>query len=206
MIDTIPDPHPIAMQNADVTFYAQAFSSVECEQYLSQLTESLEWHQPQITAATGTFILPRLVAWYGDPGLMYSYSGVTLHASPWTTPLLATKARVEAVIGSAFNSVLLNLYRDHNDSVGWHSDDEPELGVHPIIASVSFGSTRQFLFRHKHDLYDKHTLELTSGSLLLMRGTTQEFWKHQVPRSKAACGPRLNLTFRTIVSAQGQVD
>jgi alkylated DNA repair dioxygenase AlkB len=110
------------------------------------------------------------------------------------------KARVEQVADVPFNSVLLNLYRDGRDSVAWHSDDEPELGENPVIASVSFGAERRFQFKHKHNPDLRQTIDLTHGSLLLMRGTTQHFWKHQIPKTQKPCGARINLTFRTIIS------
>jgi alkylated DNA repair dioxygenase AlkB len=145
------------------------------------------------------FPLPRLTAWYGDPGTHYTYSGIQLNALPWTAPLLELKNRVETVVETAFNSVLLNYYRDQRDSVGFHSDDEWELGDQPIIASVSVGEVRPFLLKHKTrpDLKPVR-LNLASGSLLLMRGETQRHWRHGVNKEQCPCGPRVNLTFRRI--------
>jgi len=143
--------------------------------------------------------VPRLTAWYGDEGKSYRYSGHTYHPQPWSSALLEVRRAIEPVCGVVFNSVLLNYYRDERDSVGWHSDDEPELGVNPVIGSVSFGATRSFQLRHKQDRKQKLTVELSNGSLLVMRGPTQHHWLHQVPKSAAAKGARVNLTFRAIL-------
>ncbi len=121
-----------------------------------------------------------------------------MQPEPWTAPLLEIKAAVEKHTAGAFNSVLLNLYRDGDDSVAWHSDDEPELGPEPLIASVSFGATRKFQLRHQVDAARRVDLELTHGSLLVMRGPTQRCWKHQIPKTARAVDPRVNLTFRII--------
>ena len=119
----------------------------------------------------------------------------------WTRPLLTIKNKIEKITKHCFNSVLLNQYRHRKDSVSWHSDDEPELGKEPIIASVSFGATRQFMLKHKSKTEIKPiTLNLNSGSLLLMKGKTQECWLHQVPKTRKEVSPRINLTFRTILT------
>ena len=132
--------------------------------------------------------------------MTYAYSGVSLTALPWTPELLTLKGKVEELCASSFNSVLLNYYRDHRDSMGFHADDEPELGLFPTIASVSIGEERQFVLKHKHrrDI-DDIRLPLPSGSLLLMKGATQANWKHGVPKESKLCGPRVNLTFRNIL-------
>ena len=141
---------------------------------------------------------PRLVAWYGDPGARYKYSGLIVEPQSWTNELLTLKAQVEAASECAFNSVLLNWYRDGRDSMGWHSDDERELGLHPTIASVSLGTERRFLLRRKDDHTCKHEFLLKNGSLIVMRGATQHFWQHQVPKSLRVSQGRINLTFRAI--------
>jgi alkylated DNA repair dioxygenase AlkB len=139
---------------------------------------------------------PRLTAWYGDDGKAYVYSGIINHPLPWTALLLALKAKAEGFAENAFNSVLLNYYRDGSDSVGWHADDEPELGERPVIASLSFGATRTFELRRRTT--GKVTkVPLTSGSILVMRGTTQHHWIHRVPK-EPGCASRINLTFRFI--------
>ncbi|PIQ22289.1 MAG: alpha-ketoglutarate-dependent dioxygenase AlkB [Cytophagales bacterium CG18_big_fil_WC_8_21_14_2_50_42_9] len=143
--------------------------------------------------------LPRLTAWYGDPGKTYQYSGIQNEPLPWIPALLEIKQAVETLAGVPFNSVLLNYYRHGQDSMGWHADDEPKLGTNPVIASVSFGQTRRFNFRHRTiKALPKKSVLLTHGSLLLMQGSTQHFWQHQLPKTKAISAPRLNLTFRII--------
>jgi alkylated DNA repair dioxygenase AlkB len=121
-----------------------------------------------------------------------------MRPEPWSEALLEIKARIEGVSPTTFNSVLMNLYRDGRDSVGWHSDDEPELGEMPVIGSVSLGGTRSFVLRHKKRKVPALELELTHGSYLLMKGSTQRFWKHRVPRTTDRVEPRINLTFRRI--------
>jgi alkylated DNA repair dioxygenase AlkB len=141
---------------------------------------------------------PRLVAWVGDPSAVYTYSGLRHEPLPWTPALATLRAELERRTGLAFNSVLCNLYRDGRDSVGWHADDERELGPDPLVASFSFGATRRFQFRHRRS---EHKLQLlmTHGSLLLMRGTTQRHYRHQVPKEPAVTTARINLTFRLVL-------
>jgi alkylated DNA repair dioxygenase AlkB len=140
---------------------------------------------------------PRLVAWIGDANAVYTYSGVRHEPLPWTPALAALRAQLQHS-GLTFNSVLCNLYRDGRDSMGFHSDSEPELGPDPLVASLSLGATRRFQLRHRTA---EHKLELpsTHGSLLLMRGTTQRFYRHAVPREPAITAARINLTFRRIL-------
>ena len=171
----------------------------ETEDFMQRLLDETPWQQETITLWGKRHQQPRLSAWYGDPGSSYSYSGVVLTPHPWTATLLRIKSDVEAACGTRFNSVLLNLYRDENDSVGWHSDAEPELGSCPVIASVSLGETRIFRLRHKAKKEMKPLqLELGDGSMLLMAGKTQYCWQHAVMKERAPRGPRINLTFRTI--------
>ena len=149
-----------------------------------------------------TYLQPRLVAWYGDEGASYEYSGKRYEALPWTPLLLDLRERVEGAAAVRFNSVLLNYYRDQRDSVAMHSDDERELGSEPVIASLSLGETRTLVFRHKSDRAQKTMrLPLESGSLLLMKGPTQRCWQHGVPKETRPCGPRVNLTFRQVLTA-----
>jgi len=141
---------------------------------------------------------PRLTAWYADPGLFYRYSGVTHLGTGWTPALLEVKKCVEQASESRFNSLLLNLYRDGRDSIGMHSDDEPELGVNPVVASVSLGAVRQFVLKHKRTR-EKLVYWLGHGSLLVMGGTCQQHWLHGVPKTEDEVGERINLTFRLII-------
>ena len=142
---------------------------------------------------------PRLTAWYADAGLTYRYSGVTHHALEWTPTLQEIRRDAEATAHASFNSVLLNFYRDGQDSIGYHADDEPELGVNPVIASISLGSVRQFVLKHKKS-GEKLKFDLAPGTLLIMGGTCQHHWVHALPKTKSLVGERINLTFRNIVT------
>ena len=168
---------------------------------LRQLIADVPWRQENIVVWGKLYSQPRLVAWYGDRGSDYTYSGIKLTPIPWTDLLLDIKNRVEIVTAAGFNSVLLNYYRDNRDSMGFHSDDEPELGVRPVIASLSLGDERTFIMKHKlNKLAKPIRLRLASGSLLLMKGETQHCWKHGIAKTTRPSGPRINLTFRRIVS------
>ncbi len=191
-------PEKLPMQDAHVLFYPAFFPPAESDNLFKELSDSIEWKQEIITIIGQKIPLPRLTAWYGDEGKSYSYSGITVHPLVWTPTLLKIKETIETVVPHHFNSVLLNFYRDGRDSVSWHSDDEPELGVNPVIASVSFGASRAFQFKHKTQPDLRTSIELTHGSLLVMQGTTQHFWKHQIPKTKRPIGGRINLTFRII--------
>lgn len=189
---------PLEMQDAEVVLYPDFFATKEADVLFSALSETIAWRQDPIRIYGRVVDQPRLTAWYGNAGRSYTYSGIKMDPLPWTPVLLQIRRRIEAVAGVAFNSVLLNQYRNERDSVSWHSDDEPELGVNPVIASVSFGATRRFQFKHKHDPHLRATVDLTHGSLLVMAGPTQHYWKHQIPKSTRPHGSRINLTFRVI--------
>jgi alkylated DNA repair dioxygenase AlkB len=194
-----PRIEPVVLENAEVELFHKAFTPRESDAFLAALLNDTQWGQGQIKLYGRLYAEPRLTAWHGDEGKRYSYSGITRSPLPWTPMLRAIKARVDAAANVEFNSVLLNLYRDGRDSNGWHQDNEPELGRNPVIASVSFGATRRFQMRHKFrkDL-PKVEITLEHGSLLLMTGTTQHFWQHQIPKTAKPVGPRINLTFRVI--------
>jgi alkylated DNA repair dioxygenase AlkB len=183
-----------------VSLYENLFDPEESQNLFLELFNHITWQQDNIKRFGQSIPLPRLTAWYGDAGKSYTYSGITMNPLIWTPPLLTIKNKIEKISKDQFNSVLLNQYRHGKDSVAWHSDDETELGKEPIIASVSFGATRQFMLKHKFKAEIKPiTLNLTSGSLLLMKGKTQEYWLHQVPKTRKEVTPRINLTFRTIL-------
>jgi alkylated DNA repair dioxygenase AlkB len=168
---------------------------------MRRLIDEIPWRAENIVVWGKTYPQPRLIAWYGDVGKNYTYSGIYLEALPWTEALLDIKSRVEAATRTDFNSVLLNYYRDHRDSMGLHSDDEPELGERPILASLSLGEERTFILKHKREKGLKPVrLKLASGSLLLMKGDTQRYWKHGIDKETRPCGPRVNLTFRSILT------
>jgi alkylated DNA repair dioxygenase AlkB len=190
----------IPMQDADV-YYLRQFPLAQIPSIvMRQLIDEVPWRAEKIVVRGRTYSQPRLIAWYGDVGKNYTYSGITLSPLPWTQALLDIKSRVEAVARTDFNSVLLNYYRDNRDSMGLHSDDEPELGERPIIASLSLGEERTFILKHKSNKALKPVrLKLASGSLLLMKGETQHYWKHGIDKETRPCGPRVNLTFRRIV-------
>lgn len=141
---------------------------------------------------------PRLMAWYGDSNVDYQYSGIRHSPLPWTEELLFVKKLIEAKINHPFNAVLANLYRDGRDGMGWHADDEPELGKNPVIASISLGATRRFKFRTLSQPRQMIDTTLSHGSLLVMHGQTQHFWQHAITKTKKTCLPRINLTFRYI--------
>jgi len=166
-------------------------------QLFHQLLNSLNWRQEKIQMFGRQVLQPRLQAWYGTKS--YTYSGLTMQPEPWTEPLSFIRQACEQVSGQEFNSVLANLYRDGNDSMGWHQDNEKELGHQPVIASVSLGESRRFLLRNKLS-GEKHEWQLSSGSLLIMAGNTQNHWQHSVPKTKKAKGNRTNLTYRHIVN------
>ena len=188
------------LPDAEVSFYPELFPAVQADRLLSQLVETTAWRQDSIKIYGKPTPLPRLTAWYGDPGARYVYSGIVNDPLPWTAALAEIKGVVDAVSGVAFNGVLLNRYRTGKDSMGWHSDDEREFGPNPVIASVSFGGTRNFQLRHKRRKEQKASVELTHGSLLIMRGPTQENWQHQIPKTAKPVQERLNLTFRRLVN------
>lgn len=188
---------PIPMTDAEVSLYRGVFSASAHDRLFQPLLHDIRWQQHMVTVYGRRLPAPRLSAWYGDPGARYRYSGLCLQPLPWIPILLWIKATVQALVDIDFNSALLNFYRDGQDSVGWHSDAEPELGRNPVIASVSLGAARRFLFQHKK-LSHRIALTLEPGSVLLMRGTTQHFWRHQLPKTQQQVGPRINLTFRVI--------
>jgi alkylated DNA repair dioxygenase AlkB len=171
----------------------------EAKQIYEQLLKEINWQQYQIRMFGKMIDQPRLTAWYGEENIAYSYSGLNLKALPFTPLLENLRTKIEENYQANFNSVLLNLYRNEKDSMGWHADDEKELGLTPIIASLSFGSTRKFLLKHKNDKALKVELYLTPGSLVIMKGSMQHHWLHAIPKASITCGPRINLTFRSII-------
>lgn len=183
--------------DADLQLWRQVELGRSYDSLLQALIEDTAWRQEEITVYGKPYLQPRLSAWYGN--LAYSYSGIQLEPLPWTSTLLGIKLQVEALVDLEFNSVLLNYYRNQNDSMGMHSDDERELGPQPAIASLSLGEERSFLLKHKsrNDLKTVK-LALPTGSLLLMQGDTQKYWRHGINKERQPCGPRINLTFRNI--------
>lgn len=164
---------------------------------LERLKDEVVWKQDSIGTPGGIKPLPRLTAWQGEPGAVYVYSGIRNEPLPWSPTVLELRNAAQETTGAVFNSVLLNRYRSGNDSMGWHADRERELGAEPVIASVSLGATRRFDLRHNRTGAIR-TFELTSGSLLVMRGSTQAQWRHRVPKAPALQAERVNLTFRWV--------
>jgi len=182
-----------------LAYIPHLFTAEESASYLQKFITTIPWEQRTVVMYGKPIITPRLTAWYGDTGKNYAYTGTRFQPHPWTPELLAIKERIEPLARVTFNSVLLNYYRDGNDSVAWHSDNETELGKQPIIASVSFGQVRRFDIRHKRDHDRKFAVRLENGSMLLMKGDLQQHWEHRVAKSPTPLKARVNLTFRIIV-------
>ncbi|NER06998.1 MAG: alpha-ketoglutarate-dependent dioxygenase AlkB [Okeania sp. SIO3C4] len=189
-------PETIEIENGQVVLYKHFYSTEDADKLFGALMKLVPWQQEQITLFGKTHPVPRLSSWHGDPKVSYVYSGIVHEPNPWTEPLAAIRLDVEKELGEQFNSMLANLYRDGNDRVGWHADDETNLGWNPFIASLSFGVTRRFDLRHKKDKTKRLQLHLNHGSLLVMKGTLQHNWQHQIPVQKKITEPRINLTFR----------
>jgi alkylated DNA repair dioxygenase AlkB len=197
----VPSGEPgerLPLEDADVRFWPAALTVAEASELLDRLLTGIDWQHEEVLIFGQRRPVPRLVAWHGDTGASYTYSGTLHQPLPWTPALELVRERVLSLTGCAFNSVLLNLYRDGRDGMGWHSDDEPELGRDPVIASVSLGAPRRFCLRHRQRKDQRLDVSLGPGSLLLMAGATQHHWLHAVPKTAVPVGPRVNLTFRQI--------
>lgn len=189
----------IMLKDGEV-WYMENFIPIEkANNYFKDFAENINWRQEEIKLYGKTYPVPRKTAWYGYEGFNYKYSGIFCNPEPWTKELLGIKRVIESFLpNSNFNSVLLNYYRNGNDKVSWHADDEKGLGLNPLIASVSLGEKRRFDLKHKTDSTKKLKLELASGSLVVMKGALQHNWLHQIPVQKKISNSRINLTFRTI--------
>ena len=188
----------IEIDDGDILWIKRFLPKSDADSLLQTLLADIPWRQDSIRIAGKPVPVPRLQAWYGDPGMTYTYSGLSLDPLPWSPTLAALKQRIEDYSDCQFNSLLANLYRNEQDSVGWHADNEPELGRNPAIASLSLGDTRDFQMKHRQRQEQKLSLPLQHGDLLIMKGALQHHWLHQIPKSKAPCQPRINLTFRRI--------
>ena len=198
MFGQIQDPIKVDLQDADIWYFPKFLNEASADNYFEHLLNTVNWRQDSIRVFGKVYEQPRLTALYGNNGKAYSYSNITMQPLPFDRSLEILKADIERVAQTEFTTCLLNLYRDGSDSNGWHSDDEKELGKNPVIASISLGQDRPFKLRHRYDKEQKHKLLLEHGSLLLMKGTTQHYWHHQIPKSKKPMEPRINLTFRYI--------
>ncbi len=187
---TVPD--------ASIEYYPDFFDKARATELFGKLRDEIPWQQDQITVYGKTHFQPRLTALFGNEGKSYAYSNVVMQPHNWNPLLMFIKNELEESCHENFTTVLLNLYRDGKDSNGWHADNERELGRNPVIASLSFGAERTFHLQHNSLKDQKLKINLEHGSLLLMKGATQHFWKHQIAKTAKPIGPRINLTFRII--------
>ena len=192
------EPLLLNLPDAEIIYYPQFFDKEQADTIYTELLQEIAWQQDNITVYGKTHPQPRLTALYGNEGKPYSYSNITMQPHPWNSLLKKIKYYIEATTECSFTTVLLNQYRDGKDSNGWHADNEKELGINPTIASLSFGAERVFQLKHNTIADAKKNIILEHGSLLLMKGSTQHFWKHQIPKTAIPMGTRINLTFRTI--------
>lgn len=198
MFSPTPDYNKtIKINNGEYIYIPDFYDRTMANYYLQQLTNTIEWKQESMNMYGKTIPFPRLTSWYGDTDKPYSFSGITLQPHPWTKELIEIKDKIDHKAQVNFNSVLLNRYRDGNDSISWHTDAEKELGENPVIASVNFGAERKFQLKHINT-NEKIELILKHGSVLIMKGELQHYWKHQVPKTKMKIDERINLTFRVI--------
>ncbi|WP_315897468.1 alpha-ketoglutarate-dependent dioxygenase AlkB family protein [Dokdonia sp. Hel_I_53] len=191
-------PQKLNLPEADVVYYPAIFNKKEAAHYFETLYKNTHWRQDQIKVYGKVYPQPRLTALYANNSKPYSYSNITMHPERFTFALSEIKKKVEAITNVCFTTCLLNLYRDGQDSNGWHADNEKELGTEPVIASVSLGAERTFKLRKISDHRIKTKLTLEAGSMLIMKGTTQHKWQHQIPKTSKNVAPRINLTFRII--------
>ena len=180
-------------------YYDRFFlNNIEANKYFNLLKKEIQWRQDNIKIFGKIYPQPRLTALYANNNKSYSYSNIKMHPITFTPTLFDIKSKIEKRLNSQFTSCLLNLYRNGQDSNGWHADNEKELGLNPVIASLSLGAERVFHMKHRNDKKEKLKINLTNGSLLVMRGKTQHHWLHQIPKTRKKVEERINLTFRII--------
>jgi len=194
----VQDKIHLDLPESDITYYPEFLASEVATQYFKLFKETIQWQQDDIKVFGKVYAQPRLTAFYGNGAKSYSYSNIIMQPRPFTTELLEIKQKIEAIGCVSFNACLLNRYRNGKDSNGWHADDEEELGQNPIIASISLGQERPFHLRYKRNTMIKHKIILGHGSLLLMKGSTQHHWQHQIPKTTKPIVERINLTFRLL--------
>lgn len=187
------------LPDSNIKYFKNFLSAEEAEFYFQKFMKDISWQQHYIKIFGKTIAQPRLSALYAKTQKSYTYSGLTLVPLPYLKEMEELQQKLELISNAKFTHCLANLYRDGNDSMGLHADDEKELGENPVIASLSFGETRKFRLKHKIDKKIKFEIELHPGSLLLMQGKTQHFYKHELPRATKSLNPRINLTYRRIV-------
>ncbi len=210
MSDLFETSNPVRLDlevpDAVIFVVERAVDDLTADASFGSLLERIAWREEAVQIWGKTHLQPRLVAWHGEPGTSYSYSGSNLVPEPWNPTLLQLKQIAESHAQCTFNSVLLNLYRDENDRMGWHSDDEPSLGTCPTIASLSLGETRTFQLRHRfRPELGIRSLDLKNGSMLVMSGPTQKYWQHALRKESKPRGKRINLTFRTITPVKKEL-
>lgn len=194
----MPDDN-LLPQKGSAYLFPNYFDSEKSNTFFDLLLKQTPWRHDAISIYGRRMLQPRLTAWYGEPGRSYRYSGLTLEPLVWTDTLIEIKRQIEVIAQVNFTGALLNYYRNQDDSMGWHRDNEKELGKNPIIGSVSFGASREFQFRFYQDKKTRISVELQHGSLLLMKGETQDYWEHSLPKRKRTIGPRINITFRVVL-------
>ncbi len=194
------------IEDGDFEYWPGFLDAKETASCFAALQSKIDWHTPRVFVYGRWIDSPRQSAWYGDGGAVYRYSGTINEPIQWLPELKNLGERLNDFCKSEFNSVLANHYRSGSDSMGWHSDDEKELGPEPVIASISLGGARRFLLRHRcHKELQTHEITLESGSLLLMRGESQRAWRHSIPKTRRAVAPRINLTYRRIMPIKGSI-
>jgi len=198
MFDFFGEELPLDLPQSTIHYFPNFIDTHAADAYFKTFRATVPWQQDRIKVFGKEYLQPRLTSLYSTNGKPYSYANITMHPHPFSKELLALKTKVEKVSNTHFTTCLLNLYRDGKDSNGWHADNEKELGIHPIIASVTLGQERYFHLKHRTHKNWKHKLLLKHGSLLIMKGETQEYWLHQVPKTAKPVKERINLTFRII--------
>lgn len=192
-------PQTFDLPDADVRYAPQWLARDAADALFVALRDGVAWERHRIRLFGRDVDAPRLSCWIGDVDATYTYSRTRYAPHPWPQALHAIRERLRSECGAGFNGVLANQYRDGRDGMGWHADDEPELGARPRIASLSLGATRRFAIRHRDDPARRLDIELAHGSLLLMGGATQAHYRHALPKTARATGARINLTFRRLL-------
>jgi alkylated DNA repair dioxygenase AlkB len=198
MLLDLENKKKIKIKDGELYYDRFFFSNIEANKYFNLLKKEIQWQQDNIKIFGKIYLQPRLTALYANNNKSYSYSNIKMQPITFTPTLFDIKSKIEKRINSQFTSCLLNLYRNGQDSNGWHADNEKELGLNPVIASLSLGAERVFHMKHRNDKKEKVKINLTNGSLLVMRGRTQHHWLHQIPKTRKKVGERINLTFRII--------
>ena len=198
MLLDLENKKKIKIKDGELYYDRFFFSNIEANKYFNLLKKEIQWQQDNIKIFGKIYLQPRLTALYANNNKSYSYSNIKMQPITFTPTLFDIKSKIEKRLNSQFTSCLLNLYRNGQDSNGWHADNEKELGLNPVIASLSLGAERVFHMKHRNDKKEKLKINLTNGSLLVMRGKTQHHWLHQIPKTRKKVEERINLTFRII--------